>query len=82
MTLEQKLKEAEYVRRDDYGEILDMQCGFGCNYSGMVNGGCMGKEEYRICEKFGIRVGDYDSCKYYDDSQNANLDYLHNTSLF
>ena len=82
MNTKQALKEAEYVSRGDNGEILDMQCGFGCNYSCFVSDGCTDKGGYRMCEKFGIRVGDYDSCKYYDDSEYAKLDYLHNISLF
>lgn len=82
MNTNEELGEAEYVSRGDCGEISDMQCGFGCIYSHFVNCGCTDKEECRICKKFGIRAGDYDSCKYYDDSQYANLDYLHNISLF
>lgn len=67
MTLEQKLKEANYVRRNEDGKCLEKSCGNFCDYSEFVN--IDKPDSYRVCKKLGIRVGDNDSCKYFSDKE-------------
>ena len=72
MDLREMLKEAQYVKRsDEHGEYLDDvgQCGFGCDHSRLINNDGSGKECYRYCEKFRMRVSEYDSCKYFSDDK-------------
>lgn len=71
MTQNEQLAEAKYIHRGDDGELLEHQCGFGCDYSYLVNRDSPGC--YRMCKKLNIRVGDYDTCKYYDDKEYTAL---------
>lgn len=69
MNLRDKLIEAEYVHRGDDGPYLGEQCGFSCDHCTLIDGEKSGRPSYRICEKFKIKVGMYDSCKYYSDKE-------------
>lgn len=60
-----ELKRANYISRGDNGEYTEKQCGFSCEFSFLVN---QEDESYRYCERFKMRVGDFDSCKYYKDN--------------
>lgn len=75
MSLDQRLREANYIKRgDDSQEARDGgQCGLlPCDYSRIVENEQTG-ESFRICDRFGIHVGEYDSCKYYSDANMKEL---------
>lgn len=69
MNLRDKLIEANYVHRGDDGPLLEKQCGFSCDHCTLIDGEKNDRPSYRICEKFKIRVGMYDSCRYYSDKE-------------
>ena len=60
-----ELKRSKYVSRGDSADYIGKQCGFCCEYSFVVN---RGDDSYRYCERLRMRVGEYDSCKYYKDN--------------
>lgn len=73
MLLEDRLRAANYRRGageaapDDSG-----QCGLlPCDFSRMVED--QNGESFRYCDRLGIRVDDYDTCKYYSDTRMQNL---------
>ena len=73
MDLGERLKEAGYVHRGDDAPYTGNQCGFNCDHSKLMNNDDSPRPCYRVCDKFKIRVSDYDSCKYYcDDDFVAN----------
>lgn len=69
MDLRDKLIEAEYVHRGDDGSYLGNQCGFSCDYGTLMNNDDSPRPCYRFCQKLRIRVSDYDSCRYYTDTE-------------
>ena len=82
MASNQQLKEAEYIHRSEDAQLDDevQVCGsLPCNYYEIRENGT--ENSYRYCNKHGIRVGYYDSCKYYDNSYYLGLisDYMRAT---
>lgn len=75
MDLTEELKEARYVRRGENGPYLEDvgQCGFGCDHSKLLNNDDSPRPCYRVCNKFKIRVSDYDSCKYFSNNEFMEL---------
>lgn len=69
MDLGERLKEAGYVHRGDDAPYTGNQCGFNCDHSKLMNNDDSPRPCYRVCNKFKIRVSDYDSCKYYCDDE-------------
>lgn len=77
MDLRDKLIEAEYVHRGDDGPYLGEQCGCYCDHTRLVNNDDSGRPCYRVCDKFKIKVSDYDSCKYFSDKK-----FMENIAVF
>ena len=73
MNLSEKLTEAQYIHRGENGKYISDQCGFGCDHSYLVNNDDSGRPCYRMCRKLGIRVDDYDSCKYFSNDREMDL---------
>ena len=70
-----KLREAGYIRRGADGEYLNDvgQCGFTCDHVKPIRPDGTDKSLYLYCTKLGIRVEDYDSCKYFCNDKHAAL---------
>jgi len=65
MNFLERLQEAEYVSRED-DDGSEKQCGWPpCGNSKLIDDDYF-EEPFRFCEKFNMRVNDYDSCKYHD----------------
>lgn len=70
-----KLKKAQYVHRgDDNDGYTGVYCGppDSCDYCHLITEDDS-EDSYRICERLGIQVGYYDSCKYYDNSKSRKV---------
>lgn len=73
MNLREKLAEAQYIHRGENGKYISDQCGFGCDHSYLVNNDDSGRPCYRMCRRLGIRVDDYDSCRYFSNDREMDL---------
>ena len=70
MATQERIKEANFVRNGyDSKNMKNSGCGYlPCDHSEIVRVQETG-EEYRYCDKLGMRVSDSDTCKYHQSKK-------------